>query len=49
MLDGLRSLLPVGGGTTVVRECRNCGRTLDGNREICPVCGREKVARYEIP
>ena len=34
--------------STVVRECRQCGTTLDGGIERCPYCGPTSVARYEI-
>jgi len=35
-------------GTTVLRECRNCGTTLDDGQETCPSCGCEAVVEYEL-
>lgn len=48
MIDTLRSLLSGGSGTTVVRECRTCGRAVENDRENCPTCGDDGIATYEL-
>ncbi|SIR68340.1 Ribosomal L32p protein family protein [Haladaptatus litoreus] len=29
-------------------ECRNCGITLEEQRDTCPHCGAEDIARYDL-
>jgi rubrerythrin len=33
---------------SVVYECRNCGTTVDAQRDGCPACGADDIARHEI-
>lgn len=34
---------------TEVRECRNCGTTLDGDEQMaCPDCGGDEIATYRL-
>jgi len=46
MIERLRSLFRL--RQTVVYECRQCGRTVDGDTGRCPVCGTESIARYHL-
>lgn len=46
MLESLHSLFA--GPETVVHECRDCGRTVDGDTDRCPACGTESIARYRV-
>jgi len=46
MLESVRSLFE--GGQTVVHECRECGRTVDGDTDRCPACGTESIASYRV-
>jgi len=46
MLETLRTLLPE--TTTVVYECRQCGRTVDEDTDCCPSCGSDSIARYPV-
>lgn len=34
---------------TVVCECRNCGTTVEDPDSVCPNCGMDEIARYQIP
>lgn len=34
--------------STVIRECKRCGTTLEVENETCPYCGPTEVVRYEI-
>jgi predicted RNA-binding Zn-ribbon protein involved in translation (DUF1610 family) len=29
-------------------ECRSCGTTLDADQEMCPACGSDEIARYDL-
>ncbi|PSP55208.1 hypothetical protein BRC82_06805 [Halobacteriales archaeon QS_1_67_19] len=33
----------------VIRECRDCGRTLADDTFCCSNCGSSSIAHYEIP
>jgi len=33
---------------TCVRECCHCGRSVDEETEVCPECGREAIAHYDL-
>lgn len=33
--------------TTVIRECRNCGTTVD-EQEECPDCGGSEIIEYRL-
>jgi|GEM_PF-1861283 rubrerythrin len=46
MLEAVFSLFV--GTQTVVYECRECGRTVDGETDRCPACGTESIARYPV-
>lgn len=48
MLEFVRPLLGVGGGRTVVYECRRCGQSLDADADRCPHCGPTDVVRFEV-
>lgn len=34
--------------TTVLYECRNCGTSIEDDRETCPACGADEVAEYDL-
>lgn len=33
---------------TLVRECRQCGTTLDEETTVCPSCGSTEIAQYQF-
>jgi predicted Zn-ribbon and HTH transcriptional regulator len=46
VLDRLRALGR--DRSTVLRECRDCGTTLDDQLSECPTCGSSEIAAYEL-
>lgn len=38
----------LGDDERVVYECRQCGRSLDADRDRCPNCGASEVARFTL-
>jgi len=49
VFDAIRRIIGRGARTTVVRECRDCGTTLDEDSDACPHCDEGDVVRHEIP
>lgn len=43
----LRRLLD-GGTESVVYECRNCGTSVDDERDACPNCGSDRIASHRL-
>lgn len=41
-------LTEIFGGDGSIHECRNCGTTLEEDREHCPNCGASEIATYEF-
>lgn len=35
-------------GSEVIYECRRCGVKLSEESEVCPECGSEEIASYEL-
>jgi hypothetical protein len=33
---------------SIIHECRNCGTTLDEQRDSCYVCGADEIACYDL-
>ena len=44
----LEHLSTAGDRTTVIYECRRCGKDLDSASSQCPYCGQTDVVKYEI-
>jgi len=48
VLESITRLL-AGDGPEVVRECRQCGTTVDDSSEACPHCGPDvDIVTYEL-
>lgn len=47
LLESMRELLddPY---QSVIRECRDCGTTLEAKERACPACGSNDIARYDL-
>jgi rubrerythrin len=48
LLDTLFDRLLDARTEAVVYECRDCGTSLDGDREACPNCNSEAITRHDI-
>lgn len=38
----------VGGGSSVLYECRDCGEKIEDDVEECPACDSDEIARYQF-